>query len=74
MLNVVAVGDNVAISAIEVEEVEACPTVWMYTDSTGCDYAALQPFFPLQNYGGTVHSYQNICRQELQYPIKVTEV
>ena len=40
MLNVVAVGDNVAISAIEVEEVEACPTVWMYTDSTGCDYAA----------------------------------
>ena len=53
MLNVVAVGDNVAISAIEVEEVEACPTVWMYTDSTGCDYAALQPFFPLQNYGGT---------------------
>ena len=53
MLNVVAVGENVAISAIEVEEVEACPTVWMYTDSTGCDYAALQPFFPLQNYGGT---------------------
>ena len=46
MLNVVAVGDNVAISAIEVEEVEACPTVWMYTDSTGCDYAALQPFLP----------------------------
>lgn len=53
MLNVVAVGDNVAISSIEVTEVEHKTTMWLYTDSTGCDYAMLQPYFPLQNYAGT---------------------
>lgn len=53
MLNVVALGDNVAVSSIEVTEIEHQPTMWLYTDSTGCDYAALLPYFELQNYGGT---------------------
>lgn len=52
-LNVTAVGDNVAVSSIEVTEVEHQPTMWLYTDSTGCDYASLLPYFGLQNYGGT---------------------
>ncbi|MDO5397445.1 MAG: hypothetical protein Q4G33_05900 [bacterium] len=53
MLNVVALGDNVAVSSIIVEEVEHQPTIWMYDDSTGCDYPAIMPYSPLQNYGGT---------------------
>ncbi len=53
MLNVVAMGDNLAVSQIIVNEVTPKPTVWMYDDSTGCDYNAILPYFPLQNYGGT---------------------
>lgn len=53
MLNVVAVGDNLAVSEIKVEKVQPKTTIWMYDDSTGCDYAMLLPFFPYQNYGGT---------------------
>ncbi|MCH5212296.1 MAG: hypothetical protein J1G06_04720 [Oscillospiraceae bacterium] len=54
MLNVVVVGDNVAIESIEIGKIDGqLPTVWMYNDSTGCDYQISQPFFMLQNYGGT---------------------
>lgn len=51
-LNVVVLGDNAAISSLMVVPVEHQPTLWIYTDSTGCDYDAVLPFFPLQNYGG----------------------
>lgn len=53
VLNVVAMGENLAVSQIIVNEVTPKTTVWMYDDSTGCDYNALLPYFPLQNYGGT---------------------
>lgn len=52
-LNVEVVGNNAAISSIEVEKVEPATTIWCYDDSTGCDYPMTLPFFPLQNYGGT---------------------
>lgn len=52
-LNVMAVGENAAVSAIEVEKIEPATTVWCYNDSTGCDYPMSLPYFPLQNYGGT---------------------
>lgn len=52
-LNVMAVGENIAISSIEVKKVAHKTTVWCYDDSTGCDYPMLLPYFPLQNYGGT---------------------
>lgn len=52
MLNVVVLGDNVAVSSIEVTEVEHQQTMWLYTDSTGCDQDAMQPYFELENFGG----------------------
>lgn len=52
-LNVMAVGENAAVSAIEVEKIEPATTIWCYNDSTGCDYPMALPYFPLQNYGGT---------------------
>ena len=51
-LNVVVLGDNAALAALEVTPVEHVPTVWVYTDSTGCAYDAILPFYGLQNYGG----------------------
>ncbi|MBQ3427047.1 MAG: hypothetical protein IJH37_07890 [Clostridia bacterium] len=54
-LNVLVMGDNAAISAIEVEKIapSTTKTIWCYDDSTGCDYPMALPYFPLQNYGGT---------------------
>ena len=52
-LNVMVVGENAAISSIEVEKIEPATTIWCYDDSTGCDYPMVLPYFPLQNYGGT---------------------
>ena len=52
-LNVMVVGENAAISSIEVEKIEPAMTIWCYDDSTGCDYPMVLPYFPLQNYGGT---------------------
>lgn len=51
-LNVVLLGDNAAISSLEITPIEHVPTVWVYTDSTGCDYQANLPYFGLQNFGG----------------------
>ncbi len=54
-LNVSVMGDNAAISSIEVTKIDpsTTKTIWCYNDSTGCDYPMALPYFPLQNYGGT---------------------
>ena len=68
MLNISVSGKNAAISSLIVEKhgktegtikgaaaaegVNDGITMWLCTDSTGCDYGAKVPFFALQSYGG----------------------
>lgn len=68
MLNISVSGKNAAISSLIVEKhgktegtikgatadggVNDGVTMWLCTDSTGCDYGAKVPFFALQSYGG----------------------
>lgn len=48
MLNIVAEGDNVAISSVEIEQTEPGKTLWVLGDSTVCEQTASIPYFPLQ--------------------------
>lgn len=52
MLNVVAEGENVAITSIEVEPLETGKTLWILGDSTVCEQTASIPYFPLQQCQG----------------------
>lgn len=68
MLNISVSGKNAAISSLIVEKhdktdgkikgnvseggVNDGTTLWVCSDSTGCDYGATVPFFALQSYGG----------------------
>lgn len=52
MLNVVASGDNVAVSSIEVQQVEQGKTLWILGDSTVCEQTAPIPYFPLDHCQG----------------------
>jgi lysophospholipase L1-like esterase len=53
MLNVTAIGDNVAISSIEVEKQETPgKTLWVLGDSTVCEQTAAIPYFPLDHCQG----------------------
>ncbi len=52
MLNIVATGENVAISSIEVQEVEQAKTFWILGDSTVCQQTAAIPYFPLDHCQG----------------------
>ncbi len=52
MLNIVAEGDNVAISAIEIQPTEQGKTFWILGDSTVCEQTASIPYFPLEHCQG----------------------
>lgn len=52
MLNIVAAGDNVAVSSIEVQEVEQAKTLWILGDSTVCEQTAAIPYFALDHCQG----------------------
>lgn len=52
MLNVVAEGENVAISSIEIQPTEQGKTFWILGDSTVCEQTAAIPYFPLDHCQG----------------------
>lgn len=52
MLNVVALGENVAVSSIEVTKTEQGKTLFVLTDSTGCEQTSAIPYFPLEHCQG----------------------
>lgn len=73
MLNISVSGKNAAISSLIVEKhgktggtikgentadgVNDGTTMWLCTDSTGCDYGATVPFFAFQNYAGSGQAF-----------------
>jgi lysophospholipase L1-like esterase len=52
MLNIVALGENVAISSIEITKTEQGKTLFVLTDSTGCEQGAAIPYFALDHCQG----------------------
>ena len=52
MLNIVAEGENVAISSVEIEQTEQGKTLWVLGDSTVCEQTAPIPYFPLDHCQG----------------------
>lgn len=55
MLNIVVAGENVGLAALEITRLnpeDAPKTIWVCSDSTGCDQRSDMPFYPLQNYCG----------------------
>ncbi|MGN0149317.1 MAG: hypothetical protein ACI4C7_03605, partial [Clostridia bacterium] len=55
MLNIAVVGKNAGLAALEITRLDpasAPKTIWVCSDSTGCDQPANVVFYPLQNYCG----------------------
>ncbi|MGM9937983.1 MAG: hypothetical protein ACI38A_11625, partial [Candidatus Ornithomonoglobus sp.] len=52
MVNVAVLGENTALAALEIDQIETAPTLWILGDSTVTDGGGTLPFFPLQNYTG----------------------
>lgn len=55
MLNVIVTGENAGLASLEITRLnpdEAPKTIWVCSDSTGCDQLSYMPFYPLQNYCG----------------------
>lgn len=52
MVNVCVAGDNTALAALKIEQIETAPTLWVLGDSTVTDGNTTLPFFRLQNYTG----------------------
>ncbi|MCH5184551.1 MAG: hypothetical protein J1F64_00355 [Oscillospiraceae bacterium] len=52
MVNVCVLGENSAIAALEIQQVETLPVFWVLGDSTVTDGNCALPFFRLQNYTG----------------------
>lgn len=52
MLNIVAEGENVAISSVEIQQTEQGKTFWILGDSTVCEQTAAIPYFPLDHCQG----------------------
>ncbi|MDO5398621.1 MAG: Ig-like domain-containing protein [bacterium] len=55
MLNIIVTGENAGLAALEITRLdpeEAPKTIWVCSDSTGCDQLSYMPFYPLQNYCG----------------------
>ena len=55
MLNIVVAGENAGLAALEITRLnpeDAPKTIWVCSDSTGCDQLSYMPFYPLQNYCG----------------------
>ncbi len=52
MLNIVAEGENVAITSVGVEKLDTGKTLWVLGDSTVCQQTASIPYFPLDHCQG----------------------
>ncbi|MBR0365465.1 MAG: hypothetical protein IJH94_01520 [Clostridia bacterium] len=52
MVNVCVLGENTALVALEIYEIDTAPVLWVLGDSTVTDGGATLPFWPLQNYTG----------------------
>lgn len=53
-INISLIGRYAGLSSVSIKEHESAgKTIWMCTDSTGCDQPAEIPYFPLRNYSGT---------------------
>ncbi len=52
MVNIALLGENTALAALEVEQIETAPVLWILGDSTVTDGPGTLPFWPLQNYTG----------------------
>ncbi len=52
MVNVAVLGENTALAALEIDQIETAPTLWVLGDSTVTDGGGTLPFWPLQNYTG----------------------
>ena len=55
MLNIIVLGENAGLASLEVtrlDPADAPTTIWVCSDSTGCDQMSYMPYYPLQNYSG----------------------
>lgn len=52
MVNVAVMGENSALAALEIEQIESAPTVWVLGDSTVTDGNCLLPYYEGPNYTG----------------------
>ncbi|MBQ8300913.1 MAG: hypothetical protein IJX57_03000, partial [Clostridia bacterium] len=52
MVNVNVLGENSALAALEIQQVETAPVMWVLGDSTVTDGNTTLPFFDQQNYTG----------------------
>ena len=52
MVNVCVLGENTALAALEIYEIDTAPVLWVLGDSTVTDGGGTLPFWPLQNYTG----------------------
>lgn len=53
-INISLTGKNAGLASLSVEKHNAMgKTIWLCTDSTGCDQPSDVPYFPLRNYSGT---------------------
>lgn len=52
MVNVAVLGENTALAALEIDQIETAPVLWVLGDSTVTDGGAALPFSPYPNYTG----------------------
>ena len=53
IINVTVMGKNAGLEKVSIKKHENMgKTIWLCTDSTGCDQSASVPYYPLRNYGG----------------------
>ncbi|MGN1115424.1 MAG: PT domain-containing protein, partial [Candidatus Ornithomonoglobus sp.] len=52
MVNVAVLGENTALAALEIDQIETAPVLWVLGDSTVTDGGATLPFSPYPNYTG----------------------
>lgn len=55
MLTFMVSGENAGLASLQITRIdpnEAPVTIWVCSDSTGCDQYSYLPFYPLQNYSG----------------------
>ncbi len=52
MVNVAVLGENTALAALEIDQIETAPVLWVLGDSTVTDGGATLPYSPYPNYTG----------------------
>ncbi|MBQ2662680.1 MAG: hypothetical protein IJG16_00850 [Clostridia bacterium] len=63
-LSIAALGDNVAVSSIEIEKIEQGKTFWILGDSTVCQQTAPIPYWPLDHCQGVGSAMTKYISQE----------